>query len=90
MQRVDLLHLYVNIEAIFMWDVNCNRLLQEMFWKCIACSFFLPDEVAGYSGDFGSAVGWEDEEEKETEDNGEEAEEEEGEVGEVDDGGYIW
>ncbi|XP_072534138.1 testican-2 [Salminus brasiliensis] len=48
------------------------------------------DEVAGYSGDFGSAVGWEDEEEKETEDNGEEAEEEEGEVGEVDDGGYIW
>uniref|UniRef100_A0A3B4BRT2 Testican-2 n=1 Tax=Pygocentrus nattereri TaxID=42514 RepID=A0A3B4BRT2_PYGNA len=48
------------------------------------------DELAGYSGDFGSAVGWEDEEEKETEDNGEEAEEEEGEVGEVDDGGYIW
>lgn len=48
------------------------------------------DEVAGYSGDFGSAVGWEDEEEKESEDNGEEAEEEEGEVGEVDDGGYIW
>ncbi|XP_076830471.1 testican-2 [Brachyhypopomus gauderio] len=48
------------------------------------------DEVAGYSGDFGSGVGWEDEEEKETEENGEEAEEEEGELGEVDDGGYIW
>ncbi|XP_066535961.1 testican-2 [Hoplias malabaricus] len=48
------------------------------------------DEATGYSGDFGSAVGWEDEEEKETEENGEEAEEEEGEVGEVDDGGYIW
>ncbi|KAG7228005.1 hypothetical protein INR49_005626, partial [Caranx melampygus] len=27
------------------------------------------DEVAGYSGDFGSGVGWEDEEEKEAEDN---------------------
>ncbi|KAL7889971.1 hypothetical protein AOLI_G00022290, partial [Acnodon oligacanthus] len=27
------------------------------------------DELAGYSGDFGSAVGWEDEEEKETEEN---------------------
>ena len=45
----------------------------------------------GYSGDFGSGVGWEDEEEKETEDNGEEAEEEEeAEPGETDDGGYIW
>uniref|UniRef100_A0A4W6F1J0 SPARC (osteonectin), cwcv and kazal like domains proteoglycan 2 n=1 Tax=Lates calcarifer TaxID=8187 RepID=A0A4W6F1J0_LATCA len=48
------------------------------------------DEVAGYSGDFGSGVGWEDEEEKEAEDNGEEAEEEEEEEGEADDGGYIW
>uniref|UniRef100_A0A8C4HZI0 SPARC (osteonectin), cwcv and kazal like domains proteoglycan 2 n=1 Tax=Dicentrarchus labrax TaxID=13489 RepID=A0A8C4HZI0_DICLA len=48
------------------------------------------DEVAGYSGDFGSGVGWEDEEEKEVEDNGEEAEEEEEEEGEADDGGYIW
>lgn len=47
------------------------------------------DEVA-YSGDLGSAVGWEDEEEKEAEETVEEAEEEEGEVGEVDDGGYIW
>uniref|UniRef100_A0A672GYM4 Testican-2 n=1 Tax=Salarias fasciatus TaxID=181472 RepID=A0A672GYM4_SALFA len=43
-----------------------------------------------YSGDFGSGVGWEDEEEKEAEETAEEAEEEEGEVGEVDDGGYIW
>ncbi|KAJ0004752.1 hypothetical protein NQD34_010966 [Periophthalmus magnuspinnatus] len=41
------------------------------------------DEMT-YSGDFGSGVGWEDEEEKET---AEEAEEEEGEA---DDGGYIW
>ncbi|XP_029703408.1 testican-2 [Takifugu rubripes] len=48
------------------------------------------DEVAGYSGDFGSGVGWEDEEEKEAEDIGEEAEEEEEEEGETDDGGYIW
>uniref|UniRef100_A0A672ICA6 Testican-2 n=1 Tax=Salarias fasciatus TaxID=181472 RepID=A0A672ICA6_SALFA len=48
------------------------------------------DEVAGYSGDFGSGVGWEDEEEKEAEDAGEEAEEEEEEEGEADDGGYIW
>uniref|UniRef100_A0A8C4ZHL5 SPARC (osteonectin), cwcv and kazal like domains proteoglycan 2 n=1 Tax=Gadus morhua TaxID=8049 RepID=A0A8C4ZHL5_GADMO len=48
------------------------------------------DEVV-YSGDFGSGVGWEDEEEKEAEEeNAEEAEEEEEEVGEVDDGGYIW
>nr|XP_020458897.1 testican-2-like isoform X3 [Monopterus albus] len=47
------------------------------------------DEIA-YSGDFGSGVGWEDEEEKEDEEAAEEAEEEEGEVGEVDDGGYIW
>uniref|UniRef100_A0A3P8WGI8 Testican-2 n=1 Tax=Cynoglossus semilaevis TaxID=244447 RepID=A0A3P8WGI8_CYNSE len=46
------------------------------------------DEVAEYSGDGGSGVGWEDEEEKE--DNGEEAEEEEEEEGEADDGGYIW
>ncbi|XP_046888329.1 testican-2-like isoform X2 [Hypomesus transpacificus] len=46
------------------------------------------DEVVGYSGDFGSGVGWEDEEEKEAEENGEEAEEEE--EGEADDGGYIW
>lgn len=47
-------------------------------------------DEAAYSGDFGSGVGWEDEEEKEAEENAEEAEEEEGEVGEVDDGGYIW
>lgn len=46
------------------------------------------DEVAGYSGDFGSGVGWEDEEET-PEDTGEE-EEEEGEEEEADDGGYIW
>uniref|UniRef100_H2LZ98 Testican-2 n=1 Tax=Oryzias latipes TaxID=8090 RepID=H2LZ98_ORYLA len=48
------------------------------------------DEVAGYSGDFGSGVGWEDEEEKEAEDIGEEAEEEEEEEVDADDGGYIW
>ncbi|KAM8923844.1 testican-2 isoform 2-T2 [Pelodytes ibericus] len=48
------------------------------------------DDLVGFSGDFGSGVGWEDEEEKETEDAGEEAEEEEGETGEADDGGYIW
>ncbi|XP_017559058.1 testican-2 [Pygocentrus nattereri] len=49
------------------------------------------NEFVGYSGDFGSGVGWEDEEEKETEDNGEEAEEEEeAEPAETDDGGYIW
>lgn len=46
--------------------------------------------MASYSGDFGSGVGWEDEEEKEAEDTGEEAEEEEEEIGEMDDGGYIW
>ncbi|XP_029464896.1 testican-2 isoform X2 [Rhinatrema bivittatum] len=47
------------------------------------------DDIVGFSGDFGSGVGWEDEdeEEKETEEAGEEAEEEEGEA---DDGGYIW
>lgn len=59
------------------------------------CMFFfslhLPvDYEMAYSGDFGSGVGWEDEEEKEAEETAEEAEEEEGEVGEVDDGGYIW
>uniref|UniRef100_UPI0037E970D2 testican-2 n=1 Tax=Semicossyphus pulcher TaxID=241346 RepID=UPI0037E970D2 len=48
------------------------------------------DDEMAYSGDFGSGVGWEDEEEKEAEETAEEAEEEEGEVGEVDDGGYIW
>ncbi|XP_035262587.1 testican-2 isoform X1 [Anguilla anguilla] len=49
------------------------------------------DELVGYSGDFGSGVGWEDEEEKEAEENAEEVEEEEeGEAGEADDGGYIW
>ncbi|XP_067828533.1 testican-2 isoform X1 [Heptranchias perlo] len=48
------------------------------------------DDVISFSGDFGSGVGWEDEEEKETEENAEETEEEEGEVGEADDGGYIW
>ncbi|EPQ06798.1 Testican-2, partial [Myotis brandtii] len=49
-------------------------------------------DIVGFSGDFGSGVGWEDEEEKETEEAGEEAEaeEEEGEAGEADDGGYIW
>lgn len=51
---------------------------------------FLTDDIVGFSGDFGSGVGWEDEEEKETEEAGEEAEEEEGEAGEADDGGYIW
>ncbi|PWA25662.1 hypothetical protein CCH79_00001702 [Gambusia affinis] len=40
------------------------------------------DSEMTYSGDFGSAVGWEDEEEKEAEETAEEAEEEEGEVGE--------
>ncbi|XP_055758775.1 testican-2-like isoform X1 [Salvelinus fontinalis] len=45
------------------------------------------DEAVAYSGDFGSGVGWEDEEDKEAEEN---AEEEEGEVGEADDEGYIW
>ncbi|XP_072347555.1 testican-2 isoform X1 [Scyliorhinus torazame] len=48
------------------------------------------DELVSFSGDFGSGVGWEDEEEKETEETAEETEEEEGEVGETDDGGYIW
>ncbi|XP_030297700.1 testican-2 isoform X1 [Sparus aurata] len=48
------------------------------------------DDEMAYSGDLGSGVGWEDEEEKEAEETAEEAEEEEGEVGEVDDGGYIW
>lgn len=50
----------------------------------------LTDDIVGFSGDFGSGVGWEDEEEKETEEAGEETEEEEGEAGEADDGGYIW
>ncbi|NWJ04173.1 TICN2 protein, partial [Crypturellus undulatus] len=44
------------------------------------------DDVAGFSGDFGSSVGWEDEEEKEPEEAAEEAEEEE--EAEADDGGY--
>ena len=48
------------------------------------------DDIVGFSGDFGSGVGWEDEEEKETEEAGEEAEQEEGEAGEAEDGGYIW
>lgn len=49
------------------------------------------DELVGYSGDFGSGVGWEDEEDKETEENTEEAEEEEEpEPEDSDDGGYIW
>ncbi|XP_053737597.1 testican-2-like [Synchiropus splendidus] len=48
------------------------------------------DEVAGYSGDFGSSVGWEDEEEKEENEEEAEEEEEEEEEGEADDGGYIW
>lgn len=64
-----------------------------MHWNKICiflCLFPFLDEVAGYSGDFGSGVGWEDEEEKEEEDTGEEAEEEEEEEGETDDGGYIW
>lgn len=50
----------------------------------------LLDDVVGYSGDYGSGVGWEDEEEKEVEDTGEEADEDEEELGDVDDGGYIW
>ncbi|XP_035462812.1 testican-2 isoform X4 [Scophthalmus maximus] len=45
------------------------------------------DDEMAYSGDIGSGVGWEDEEEKGVEETAEEAEEEEGEV---DDGGYIW
>lgn len=59
---------------------------------CPACFFvrLSTDDEMAYSGDFGSGVGWEDEEEKEAEETAEEAEEEEGEVGEVDDGGYIW
>eukprot|EP00075_Anas_platyrhynchos_P026787 XP_027316040.1 testican-2 isoform X2 [Anas platyrhynchos] len=48
------------------------------------------EDTTGFSGDFGSSVGWEDEEEKEPEEAGEEAEEEEAEAGEGDDGGYIW
>ncbi|XP_051935983.1 testican-2 isoform X3 [Hippocampus zosterae] len=48
------------------------------------------DEEAAYSGDFGSSVGWEDEEEKGGEETAEEAEEEESEAGEADDEGYIW
>ncbi|TSK14840.1 Testican-2 [Bagarius yarrelli] len=49
------------------------------------------DELVGSSGDFGSGVGWEDEEDKETEENAEEAEEEEEpEPEDTDDGGYIW
>ncbi|NWZ30389.1 TICN2 protein, partial [Asarcornis scutulata] len=46
------------------------------------------EDTTGFSGDFGSSVGWEDEEEKEPEEAGEEAEEEEAEAGEGDDGGY--
>lgn len=60
---------------------------------CVCVRVCLPlsaDDEMAYSGDAGSAVGWEDEEEKEAEETAEEAEEEEGEVGEVDDGGYIW
>lgn len=57
----------------------------------LSLSVPVPDELVGYSGDFGSGVGWEDEEEKEAEENAEEVEEEEeGEAGEADDGGYIW
>ncbi|XP_061693244.1 testican-2 isoform X1 [Syngnathoides biaculeatus] len=48
------------------------------------------DDGPAYSGDFGSGVGWEDEEEKGGEETAEEAEEEEGEAGEADDEGYIW
>ncbi|XP_061546003.1 testican-2 [Phycodurus eques] len=48
------------------------------------------DDEPAYSGDFGSGVGWEDEEEKGGEETAEEAEEEEGEAGEADDEGYIW
>ncbi|XP_048472306.1 testican-2 isoform X1 [Rhincodon typus] len=47
------------------------------------------EDVISFSGDFGSGVGWEDEEEKEAEETAEETEEE-GEVGETDDRGYIW
>lgn len=54
---------------------------------CISLVLVSIDDIVGFSGDFGSGVGWEDEEEKETEEAGEEAEEEEGEA---DDGGYIW
>lgn len=57
---------------------------------CASLVLVAADDIVGFSGDFGSGVGWEDEEEKETEEPGEEAEEEEGETGEADDGGYIW
>lgn len=75
-----------------------DRLITDLFVEAIHFrhnnqTVFLSlasDDIVGFSGDFGSGVGWEDEEEKETEDAGEEAEEEEGETGEADDGGYIW
>lgn len=61
-----------------------------MFPISVSLVLIATDDIVGFSGDFGSGVGWEDEEEKETEEPGEEAEEEEGETGEADDGGYIW
>lgn len=64
--------------------------MTRTLWSSPTFTLCFLDEVAGYSGDFGSGVGWEDEEEKEAEDTGEEAEEEEEEIGEMDDGGYIW
>lgn len=62
-------------------------IIQSPFALCV---FLSADDEMAYSGDVGSGVGWEDEEEKENEETAEETEEEEGEVGEVDDGGYIW
>lgn len=69
-----------------------SRLRVDAVWRFLTgLSLVFPiDDIVGFSGDFGSGVGWEDEEEKETEEAGEEAEEEEGEAGEADDGGYIW
>lgn len=72
-------------------SLRCTGWLQWIIQSPSAPRVSVPtDDEMAYSGDFGSGVGWEDEEEKEAEETAEEAEEEEGEVGEVDDGGYIW
>lgn len=83
----------------YYWKMQCDQssgdcwcvdqLGLELIGICMYGSFDC-DDIVGFLGDFGSGVGWEDEEEKEMEEVGEEVEEEEGEVGEVDDGGYIW
>uniref|UniRef100_A0A5F4WJS5 Testican-2 n=1 Tax=Callithrix jacchus TaxID=9483 RepID=A0A5F4WJS5_CALJA len=70
-----------------LWDTRLGH-ARSSLTPCWLVPF--TDDIVGFSGDFGSGVGWEDEEEKETEEAGEEAEEEEGEAGEADDGGYIW